>query len=80
MDPIGRELNAEERAVLIVLMQDGRAPHDCTAAGVAISLERNPVDVAGTLSRLERDGLTLSVADAHREVFWVATTDAADAL
>jgi hypothetical protein len=58
MDPIGRELNSEERAVLTVLLQEGRGAGDRTASGVATSLERDPVDVAGVLTRLERDGLT----------------------
>jgi predicted transcriptional regulator len=73
MDPIGRELNPEERAILIVLMQEGRASHDRTARGVATSLERDVVDVGGTLARLERDGLVSHGTDAAGEDSWIAT-------
>lgn len=72
MDPIGRDLNSEERAILTVLRQEGRQTHDCTAAGVAMSLERSPVDVGGALTRLERDGLAVS-EDAEGQVCWRAT-------
>jgi hypothetical protein len=80
MDPIGRELNPEERAVLLVLSQDGRTSHDRTSSGVAMALERDPVDVAGVLSRLKRDGLTSSEVDAQGEEAWLATVLAAKAL
>ena len=80
MEPIGRELNSEERAVLIVLTQDGRASQDRTPAGVAVALERDPVDVAGVFSRLERDGLTASVVGAQGQETWLATAAAAEAL
>jgi hypothetical protein len=73
-------LNPEELAILTVLTQDGRTPHDCTADRVAISLERDPVDVGGALSRLERDGLTSSEVDAQGEVSWVATANGTAAL
>jgi DNA-binding MarR family transcriptional regulator len=78
MDPIGRELNPEELSILTVLLQDGRTAADRTAAGVATALERDPVDVAGALSRLERDGLTASEMDTDLGVqCWHATPAAA---
>jgi hypothetical protein len=80
MDPIGRELNPEERAVLIVLTQDGRTSHDCTSSGVAIALERDTLDVAAVLGRLERDGLTSSQVDAQGQAIWLATAAAVEAL
>jgi hypothetical protein len=80
MDPIGRELNPEEKSVLTVLLQEGRGTHDCTAAGVATALERDPVDVAGVLTRLERDGLTSSTVDADGDECWSATGVAPEAL
>jgi hypothetical protein len=80
MDPIGRELNPEERAVLIVLTQDGRTPHDRTSSAVAMALERVALDVAAVLSRLKRDGLTASDVDARGEETWLATAAAAEAL
>jgi DNA-binding MarR family transcriptional regulator len=80
MDPIGRKLNSEEKSVLTVLLQEGRGNHDRTAASIAVSLERDPVDVAGVLTRLEADGLTTSTADAEGEDYWSATGDAAEAL
>jgi hypothetical protein len=80
MDPIGRELNSEEKSVLTVLLQDGRGNHDRTAQGVATSLERDPVDVAGVLTRLERDGLTSSEVGADGDECWSATGDAPEAL
>jgi hypothetical protein len=73
MDPIGRELNSEERSVLIVLSQEGRGPRDRTAPGVAIALERDVVDVAGVLRRLRRDGLTAADTDGQGEEVWRAT-------
>jgi hypothetical protein len=73
MDPIGRELNSEEQSVLTVLTQEGRDSHACTATGVALALERDVVDVAGVLTRLERDGLTTSEVDGHGEQSWHAT-------
>jgi hypothetical protein len=76
MDPIGRELNSEERAVLTVLLQEGRGAGDRTASGVAMSLERDPVDVAGVLSRLERDGLTASESAPEGGDCWRATDGA----
>lgn len=81
MEPIGRELNSEELSILTVLMQEGRGAGDRTAAGVATALERDPVDVGGALSRLERDGLTVS--ETHAELgtpCWQATPAAAEAL
>jgi hypothetical protein len=80
MDPIGRELNSEEKSVLTVLLQEGRGNHDRTAAGVATSLERDPVDVAGVLTRLERDGLTSSETNGDGDECWSATGDAAEAI
>ena len=77
MDPIGRNLNSEERAILTVLMQEGRGAGDCTAPGVAMSLERDPVDVAGAISRLERDGLVTNESiDESGEPCWRATSAA----
>jgi hypothetical protein len=81
MDPIGRELNPEERSVLIVLLQEGRGAQDRTASGVAMALERDPVDVAGVLTRLERDGLTQSApAAASSGTMWSATGAASQVL
>jgi DNA-binding MarR family transcriptional regulator len=57
MDPIGRTLNPEEQAILTILTQEGRSPGDCTATGLAVSLERDPLDVTAALTRLERDDL-----------------------
>ena len=45
-----------------------------------MSLERDPVDVAGVLTRLERDGLTSSEVDADGDECWSATADAPEAL
>jgi hypothetical protein len=73
MDPIGRELDAEERSVLTVLAQEGRGSHDRTATGVALALERDIVDVAGVLRRLEWDGLTSSEVDGQGEESWSAS-------
>jgi hypothetical protein len=73
MDPIGRELNPEEQSVLTVLTQEGRGSHDRTATGVALALERDVVDVAGVLTRLERDGLTTSATEGDGEQCWHAT-------
>lgn len=81
MDPIGRNLNSEERAILTVLMQEGRGAGDRTASGVAMSLERGQVDVAGALSRLERDGLvTNESVGGSGEPCWRATSAVAAAL
>ncbi|HJZ35617.1 MAG TPA: hypothetical protein VJ204_05015 [Solirubrobacterales bacterium] len=79
MDPIGRQLNPEEVGILTVLQQDGRTSHDRTAMGIAMALERDPVDVAGALDRLKRDGLTASEATADGGESWTATP-AADTL
>jgi hypothetical protein len=76
MDPIGRNLNPEEAGILTVLQQDGRTPHDCTALGIAMALERDPLDVAGALDRLKRDGLTASEATGDGEESWSATASA----
>jgi hypothetical protein len=76
MDPIGRQLNPEEAGILTVLLQDGRTPHDRTAAGIAMALERDPVDVAGALVRLKRDGLTASEVTGDGEEAWSATPGA----
>jgi hypothetical protein len=73
MDPIGRQLDPEEQSVLTVLTQEGRLPRDCTVPGVAIALERDVVDVAGVLRRLERDGLTAHEVDGQGEESWRAT-------
>jgi hypothetical protein len=73
MDPIGRQLNPEEAGILTVLQQDGRTPHDRTALGIAMALERDPIDVAGALDRLKRDGLTASEPTADGEESWTAT-------
>jgi hypothetical protein len=75
MDPIGRKLIPEEAAILTVLEQEGRSPHDRTAPGIAISLERDPLDVAGALDRLKRDGLTTSEVNGAGEESWSATPD-----
>jgi hypothetical protein len=80
MDPIERQLNAEERSVLIVLTQDGRSTHNCTTVGVALALERDVVDVAGALTRLERDGLTSIAVESQGEQSWRATSAAVAAL
>jgi hypothetical protein len=72
MEHIGRTLNAEERSVLIVLMQEDRTTHDRTTRGVATSLERGVVDVGGVLSRLERDGLVSHEVDDGEDC-WSAT-------
>jgi hypothetical protein len=76
MDPIGRHLNPEEAGILTVLQQDGRTPHDRTALGIAMALERDPIDVAGALDRLKRDGLTASEATNDGEESWSATPGA----
>jgi hypothetical protein len=73
MDPIGRTLNSEEAAILTVLRQAGRSAHDRTAPVIAMTLERDPVDVAGALDRLKRDGLTVSESDAAGAECWSAT-------
>jgi hypothetical protein len=70
MDQIGRKLNPEERSVLTVLTQDGRDAHDRTAAGVALALEREVLDVAAVLERLKRDGLVSAAGDAQGEQCW----------
>jgi hypothetical protein len=80
MDPIGRPLNTEERSVLIVLTQDGRSAHNCTTVGVGPALERDVVDVAGALTRLERDGLTSVNVESQGEQSWRATSAAVSAL
>jgi hypothetical protein len=73
VEPIGRRLNAEEQAVLIVLMQEGRATEDCTIRGVATSLERGLIDVGGVLVQLERDGLVQRAGDGEDDPSWIAT-------
>jgi DNA-binding MarR family transcriptional regulator len=81
MEPIGRKLNPEEKAILTVLLQEGRSEGDRSAAGVAMALERDPVDVAGALTRLERDGLTTSSMDADLGTqCWQASSTAAEVL
>ena len=72
MDPIGRQLNPEEAGILTVLLQDGRTPQDRTAVRVAMTLERDPLDVAGALERLKRDGLTDSEMTGDGEESWSA--------
>ncbi len=76
MDPIGRQLNPEEAGILTVLLQDGRTPQDRTALGIAMALERDPLDVAGALDRLKRDGLTASEVTGDGEECWSATPGA----
>jgi hypothetical protein len=76
MDPIGRQLNPEEVGILTVLRQDGRTPQDRTALGIAMALERDPIDVAGALDRLKRDGLTASEPTDDGEESWTATPGA----
>jgi hypothetical protein len=76
MDPIGRQLNPEEVGILTVLQQDGRTPQDRTALGIAMALERDPIDVAGALDRLKRDGLTASEPTDDGEESWTATPGA----
>ena len=73
MDPIGRNLNPEEVGILTVLRQDGRTPHDRTTLGIAVTLERDVIDVAGALDRLKRDGLTASEMAGDGEEAWPAT-------
>jgi DNA-binding MarR family transcriptional regulator len=74
MDAIGRTLNPEEQAILIVLSQEGRLPGDRTPAGLAMALERDPLDVSSVLARLERDSLVTRGEEAGK-VFWsVAAT------
>ena len=73
MDPIGRNLNPEEAGILTVLRQDGRTPHDRTALCIAMTLERDPLDVAGALDRLKRDGLTASEVTGDGDESWSAT-------
>jgi hypothetical protein len=70
MDAIGRRLNPEEHAVLVVLAQEGRAAPDRTALGVAMALERDVVDVASVLERLGRDGLASRSVNTERGVCW----------
>jgi hypothetical protein len=41
-----------------------------------MALERDPLDVAGALDRLKRDGLTASEATADGEESWTATPGA----
>lgn len=72
MDPIGRQLNPEEAGILTVLLQEGRTPHARTASGIAMALERDPIDVAGALDRLKRDGLTASEVTGDGEESWSA--------
>ncbi len=76
MEPIGRQLNPEEVGILTVLLQDGRTPHDRTTLGIAVALERDPVDVGGALSRLKRDGLTDSEMTGDGKESWSATPGA----
>jgi hypothetical protein len=71
MDPIGRTLNPEEQAILTILAQEGRSPDDRTATRVAISLERDPLDVAAALTRLEHDNLVSRTGAAGQES-WAA--------
>lgn len=68
MDPIGRELNSEERSVLNVLTQDGRSSHD----RIATSLERDVLDVSAVLERLEHDGLVQRESGPTGEEGWAA--------
>jgi predicted transcriptional regulator len=75
MDPIGRTLNPEEQAILTILEQEGRSPGDCTSIGLALSLERDPLDVAGALTRLERDGL-VTRDDAAGQDSWSTSAGA----
>ena len=70
MEPIGRTLNAEEQAILTVLRQEGRSAHDRTASGVALAIERDPLDVAAALDQLGRDGLIAGDADGDAEPQW----------
>jgi DNA-binding MarR family transcriptional regulator len=71
-DPlIERQLTAEERSVLIVLMQEGRASEDSTARGVATVFDRDSVDVPAVLQRLEREGLASRQGDGA--ACWIAT-------
>jgi hypothetical protein len=80
MDLIGRQLNPEEQSVLTVLLQEGRGAHDRTATGVAMALERSPIDVANVLTSLKRDGLTSFEVDAEGDECWSASGAAAEAL
>jgi DNA-binding MarR family transcriptional regulator len=67
---IERQLTAEERSVLIVLMQEGRVSEDSAARDVASVLDRDSVDVAAVLKRLEREGLASRQGDG---ACWIAT-------
>jgi hypothetical protein len=67
MDPIGRTLNPEEQAILTILAQEGRSADDRTATGVAVSLERDPLDVTAALTRLEHDDLVSRTGAAGQE-------------
>ena len=71
-DPlIERQLTAEERSVLIVLMQEGRASQESTARGVARVFDRDSVDVGAVLKQLEREGL--ASRDGACPDRWIAT-------
>ncbi len=70
MDPVGHDPEAEEQAVLLVLIQEGRANHCCTSACVAMVLGREAVDVVGALERLEQDGLVSRSIDARGQECW----------
>lgn len=64
-------MTPEERSVLIVLMQEGRATEDSAARDVATALHRESVDVGPVLARLERDGLASRQGDGA--ACWIAT-------
>jgi hypothetical protein len=70
MDPIGRKLSPEEQAIFTILGQDGRPDRDRTAPGVALSLERDQLDVTAALERLERAGLLSSELDGDGKKCW----------
>jgi hypothetical protein len=73
IDALGKEIDPEERAVLLVLVQEGRAAEDRTALGVATALERDVVDVATALERLGRDGLASRSVHTERGDCWRPT-------
>ena len=61
-----------------VLEQEGRGAEARTAKILATTLERDTVDVAGALTRLQRDGLVAKVEDAsvEEDVWAVVDQDA----
>lgn len=75
MEPVSRKLNDEDRAVLIVLMQEGRPFHDRGQGVGRRRLERKGIDVDAVLARLERYGLVSREADPSGAERWHATLE-----